>query len=66
MMMHRLPGPRSDDDLKDAHNCVFKQNRVTLRCNLNRIEALGESGLVLCFFLRAEPWGTAQEAEKGK
>jgi len=47
MMMHRLSGSRGNDHLQHTHDCIFKQNLVTLGRNLYRVVALGETGLVL-------------------
>jgi hypothetical protein len=47
MMMHWLFGPGRNLHLKHAHECVFVQNLVTLRCYLHRVEAFGKTGLVL-------------------
>ena len=54
MVMHRLFGSRGNFHLKHTHDCVFKQNLVTLRRCLHRIEAVGKTGLS-CALSRKEP-----------
>src|SRR5271168_2836957 len=68
-MMHWLLRPRRHGHLQHPHKRVFKQNAVTLRRSLHRVETIGEGRLVLPQKMgtpRKENEDTQQKDQRGK